>query len=409
MRIDGNITDALVNLIGSYAYALLSYGPAMSVVSHNGIEAALGVLEQFKSLSCKPTSDYFFWEPLCAALKQVVQPFLDCFQTQVILHGIHAHLTVSEEDCPLCQQKVLDSTLGLFCAKIDLRRLDIGTLFFVAFIHRHASVDSDFLQREALEGRDVSIFDCFDAITSNNTLQLNFFAPLKFVQKGYRVTVTMVKRTSHLNSLITVVSARLRDMQTPWMNYEFCRTEWVSEPDMTQTNALFGTVTAHVSDGYQSETKISLSAATLEALSTAKLSTERVSSREVRLYCDSLDFRLSLSYPVNYNTLKIKLSKSNGYLTVSCQRQLYNLEEERPCFTLNPDNRLSLVPTTFNRQMILSQSSMQMTKEKSHLVTTLNDIQLQKQSSTHLKVKIFLQTFFEIAISCSSPLQIVSL
>ncbi len=195
---DGNITDALVNLIGSYAYALLIYGPAMSVVSHNGIKAALGVLEQFKSLSCKPTSGYFFWEPLCAALKHVVKPFLQCLQSQFLLHGIHAHLTVSEEDCPLCQQKALDSTLGLFCAKIDLKKLDRGTPFFVAFIHRHSSVDSDFLQREALEGRDVSIFDCFDAITSNNT---NFFAPLKFVQKGYRVTVTMVERTGHLNSL----------------------------------------------------------------------------------------------------------------------------------------------------------------------------------------------------------------
>ncbi len=126
-----------------------------------------------------------------------------------------------------------------------------------------------------------------------------------------------------------------------------------------------------------------------------------VSSREVRLYCDSLDFRLSLSYPVNYNTLKIKLSKSTGYLTVSCQRQLYNLEEERPCFTLNPDHHLSLVPTTFNMQMILSQSLMQMTKEESHLVTTLNDIQLYKQSSTHLKVKLFFQTFFESALNYS--------
>ncbi len=46
----------------------------------------------------------------------------------------------------------------------------MGTPFFVAFIHRHSSVDSDFLQREALEGRDVSIFDCFDAITSSSFL-----------------------------------------------------------------------------------------------------------------------------------------------------------------------------------------------------------------------------------------------
>ncbi len=195
---DGNITEALVNLVRSYAYALVNrvlrcWIQTMSAVQvHNGIETALGVLKRFKRLCGESTSDYLFWEPLCTALKREVGPFLHCLQTQALLHGIHVHFTVSEKDCPMCQQKALDSALGLFSVKIDLRMLSQNsTPLFIAFVHRHASRSKDaaFLRTEALEGRDVYILDCFDAISSNNTLELKFFASLMFVQKGYRVTV----------------------------------------------------------------------------------------------------------------------------------------------------------------------------------------------------------------------------
>ena len=242
----------------------------------------------------------------------------------------------------------------------------------MAFFHQHSSVDSTFLQNEALKGRDVHVFDCFDVISSTDILQLKFFAPLMFVQKAYRVTITMVRRTNHLNHLTTVASAKLKDIQTPWTQYAFCPIEKPSQPD----SIVFGTVTSHVCDGYKSETEMCLSKATLEALSTARLNTDRISSREIRLYCNSLSFQLSFSYPIDYDSLKIKLSKPKGFLTVSCQRQRYSLEEERPCFIVSPDHHLSIVPASFNMQVMLSQSYMQMTEEESHLLKTLHPTQL---------------------------------
>ena len=136
-----------------------------------------------------------------------------------------------------------------------------------------------------------------------------------FVQKAYWVTIAMVHRTNELNHLTTVVSAELKDIQTPWTQYAFCPIEKPSQPD----SILFGTVTSHICDGYKSETEMYLSEATLEALSTGRLNKDRISSREIRLYCNSLSFQLSFSYPINYDSLKIKLSKSKGLLTVSCQ------------------------------------------------------------------------------------------
>ena len=392
---DGNITEALVNLVGSCTYALLNNGPGMSktIFSHNGIETAMGILDQFICLAGKATAGYSFWEPLCTALKRVVTPFLHCLQTQLLLHDIHAHLTISEENCPVCQKEPLASTLGFFGAKIN-KEVIFGNHFFVAFLHQNSFEDSTFLQNEALEGRDVHVFDCFDAISSTDILQLKFFAPLMFVQKAYRVTIAMVHRTKLLNHLTTVVSAELKDIQTPWTQYAFCPIEKPSQPD----SIVFGTVTSHICDGYKSETEMCLSEATLEALSTARLNKDRISSREIRLYCNSLSFQLNFSYPINYDSLKIKLSKSKGFLTVSCQRQRYSLEEERPCFIVSPDHHLSIVPASLNMQVMLSQSYMQMTREESHLLEISSH---PTQLSSVLMVKGFLQTFFECAMSNS--------
>ena len=393
--VDGNITEALVNMVGSYAYALLNYGPGSSkmILGHNGIETALGMLERFIHLCGESTSDHIFWEPMCTALKHAVGPFLHCLQTQVLLHGIHAHLTISEEDCPVCQQKALDGTLGLFCAKINLERV-IGEPYFVAFVHQHTSTDSAFLLDKVQEKSNVHVFDCFDATTFNSTLELKFFAPLMFLHQAYQVTVAMVHRTGKLNMFTTVVSANLKDMETPWTEYDFCQNELYSHPDSTEKNALFGTVTSHVSNGHQSETEISLSQATLEALSTAKLCTDKISSCEVVLHCNSLTFQLTLSYPINYDSINTKMSKSESSLTVSCQRQCYSLEEERPCFIVSPDHQLSIIPITLNMRMMHSQSSMQLTKEEDHLLET-------QLSSTQLKVKLFLEGFFERGTSSS--------
>ena len=96
----------------------------------------------------------------------------------------------------------------------------------MAFLHQHSSEDSTFLQNEAIEGRDVHAFDCFNVISSTDILQLKFFVPLIL---AYRVTIAMVHRTKLLNCLTTVVSAELKDIQTPWTKSPLSLTQFFLE------------------------------------------------------------------------------------------------------------------------------------------------------------------------------------
>ena len=63
------------------------------------------------------------------------------------------------------------------------------------------------------------------------------------------MTIATVNMAELQNHLETVFSSKLKDIQAPWIQYNFCHVEKLSPPDKTQTNALFGTVISHVSSG----------------------------------------------------------------------------------------------------------------------------------------------------------------
>ena len=394
---DGSITEAFVNIFGSCAFSLLNHGPGESknMLSRNSIETALSMLKRFISLSGESTSAFSYWEPLCAALKIFAGPFLHCLQTQFLLHEVHAHLTLSEEDCPICQKTALSNKLGLFCANIELDYLNYGTPFFMAFIHQCSSMDSEFLQKEAINGGDVHIFDCFDYACSQKHLKLKFFAPLTFVQKKYKVSIAFVHRTNTDNLLATMVSLQLQDIRLPWTKYAFYQTEQIFK---SGSSSPFGTVTLHTCDGGKSETEISLSHLTLDALSSSEIETSKISCREVKLQCGSLNFHLRLSYPINYKSVKMELSKSKGSLSVSCQRQIYSLADERPCFIVSPDHKLSIPPSKPDPSHITKHAYMQVTREEAKFVQTPHTAHL---CSVDTKVRGFLQFFFESVIKSS--------
>ena len=391
---DGSITEAFVNIFGSCAFSLLNYGPGESkiMLSRNSIETALSMLKRFISLSGGSTSAFSYWEPLCSALNQFAGPFLHCLQTQFLLHEVHAHLTLSEEDCPICQKTALSNKLGLFCANIELGDPQQCTPFFMAFIHQCSSMDSEFLQKEAINGGDVHIFDCFDDAWSQNHLNLYFFAPLTFAQNKYKVSIAFVHRTYTHNFVFTKLSLQLQDIQVPWKKYTFYQTEQIFK---SGSSSPFGTVTLHTCDGGKSETEISLSELTLDALSSSKLETSKISSHEVMLQCGSLNFHLRLSYPINYGSVKIGVSKSKGFLSVSCQRQSYSLADERPCFIVSPDHKLSIPPSKPDPSCITEHAYMQ---DEAKFIQAPCTAHL---CSVDTKVRGFLRFFFESVVNSS--------
>lgn len=88
----GNITDALLDTILLSANALLAKSAGgRDILNNNCIETALLLLQTFKA-SVRADPDYKFWEPLSLALTSSIKPFLNCLQTQALLHNLHIHL-----------------------------------------------------------------------------------------------------------------------------------------------------------------------------------------------------------------------------------------------------------------------------------------------------------------------------
>lgn len=388
--VDGNITEALINAVGITTYALLNHSPGngKSVICYHGVETALLILKQFTSLCDASAYEYSFWEPLCTALNCVGKPFLHCLQTQLLLNNFHFHLTVSEKNCPLCRNEPLENTLGLFCTSLppNIITTQFETPFFYGLVHRSSSFDCIHLKNEAKEGRDVHIFDYFDAKVSNGIIQLNFFAPLTFLQNDYKVTVVrclVQQKFDVIEDIICTTSLKL--VKAPLTGYSFVKPEKMPPScSALNTNICFGTISSHTCDGNKSKTKVSLSNETQKAVSTYKVSIDKVAENEVKFLFGSSHFSLKLPYPIDFDMVNMTFTQDT--MTVDCNRQGQKFYEERPHFVVSPDHVLSLPPTDVNMRIIFEQSSMQMTNE---------DIEALKMIQTPTtKVKLTLPTLF---------------
>ena len=394
---EGNVTDALANLLGSCMFSLLNYGPGESInmLSRNSIETALAVLNRVCYISGNFKLSPVFWGPLCNVVRQFGGPFLHNLQTHCLLHDIHVHLTLSETDCPFCQRTPLNQTLGLFCIRISKELIRYGTPFFTCFIHRCSNTDSEFLKNEAIKGGDVHIFDCFDDSLSNSNLELKFFAPLSFAKSYYNATLTFIHRTRKTNILNTIESVKLQDVQVPWVQYFFHQCEKPINPALLSA---FGTVSSHICDSYKSETEIVLSQKVKSFLPSSKFETHKTSNRKVSICCKDLVFDLQLCYPVEYNSIKITLCKQNEAVMITCLRKPYSVEDERPCCTVTPDHHLSILKSKVEFSLIPEHSGMQVTATEAELYENFATSHL---CSLDTKVKALLRCLLEGALKYS--------
>jgi 2-polyprenyl-3-methyl-5-hydroxy-6-metoxy-1,4-benzoquinol methylase len=369
--VSGNITDALFDSFAVSTLSLLTKSPGQSTLNNNCVETAVHMLQTFSSLlHAGSASSYQFWESLSSSLSLRMKPFLSGLQTQMLLHDLHLHLTVGEDNCPLCNNTPVQDYVGLFCADVPLP-LDYATPFFMALVHRYTSSDSRYLCNEALSGKDVHIFDSIDGEVEGSSLKLKFFVPLHFVEENYSITLALSCRREERNIIITCLpTTSLKNMQLDFICYDFSQTAPLSSPYNGLSD--LGEMISHMANGEQIWTEIKLSDSTLEALTHHKLKVDRLSANEIKLSCGTISFNLSLNYPVNYNKITIKLSRSQGTLKLVCPRQAYNFAEERPMFITTPDHELSLPPQHVKEGIMLSHSGNQKNKEERHISDSCN-------------------------------------
>ncbi len=358
-RESGNVTDALVNSVTSSSFALSRCGIPNLLCASIGIETAMAMLKCFISRFEDFTSTYEFWEPLCSALKETAIPFLQCLQTQMLLHNIHAHLTLSEKDCPLCTSKALHEVLGMFQLTIDLSTYDGSSFNFAAYIHKFEEPDANGLHMKALEGQDVHLFDCCGATSTDDfKVTLDFFATLSFSNNGYRVSLVGIQKTNFVNKVAIVQSALLKSTETSWRKYTFVSSEAFSKPLPKRRRNDFKVV-LHNSDQSKSETRIVLARNTSTVISSRAVKTEKVSSTVVKISCGSLSFQFYSSFPIKYGDMKLRISQSSQSMTLLCQRCPYSVGDERPCFIVSPSHSLSIVPMALGEDMMERQAEIQ--------------------------------------------------
>ena len=362
----GNITDALFDSFTMATLSLLTRSAGQSTLNENCVETAVHMLQAFSSsLNVKSATSYQFWETLSSPLSLKIRPFLSGLQTQMLLHNLHLHLVVNENNCPICKHSPVEDFVELFCAEVPLP-IRYMTPFFMALVHRYSSSDSRYLCNEALSGKDVHIFDSIDGRVEGSSLQLNFFVQLHFVEGNYSVTLALSCRRKEKNIIITCLpTTSLKDMQLDFIHYDFSQTAPSSNNLIGLSD--FGELTSHIGDGDQIWSEIKLSACTLEALKHHKLAVDRMSSNEIKLSCGKSALNLYLNYPVNYDKITVKLSRTQGTLKLVCPRQAHNFAEERPVFITAPDHELTLPPQHVKESIMLSHSGNQKNKEERHI------------------------------------------
>ncbi len=258
-HLSGPIADALCGAALVSAYSLLKSLEGLHVTVKLSIETAIKMIQVFMS-NAVAEYDIEFWEPLCALLRKKMKPFLLSMQTQLSLHGIHMHLTVTSENCHLCQQQPLSSNIGLFCARVYAS----SNFFerFMIFVHKRATTFESLCDVALQNGADVHIFDCLSSASDNtDSDKLYFYAPLKLLNQGYKVTVYESRiinwMTSNNLNRATETDQTLQGKKIPFSSFKFF------QPSLLRVYQIdlgsFGKISSHLSDGDISRLNINFS------------------------------------------------------------------------------------------------------------------------------------------------------
>lgn len=392
--VPGNITDALFNSIevSTSSFLTTSSEDGKAILNNLSIETGIHVLQKFRSLVSTELSnnDFQFWKPLSSALHRKLKPFIYCLQTQSFLHNLHLHLTVTEDNCPMCKHSAINEHIGLFCAEAPLPIEDCEKPHFLVLIHQSSSSNAQHLCNEAMRGNNVHIFDCMDGIVQDKTLKLKFFAPLNFMVQDYKLTLALFGVRPNIT---TVLPAKyMKDLQIDFAQYSFSQVTNLHNHPKND----FGELTLHVGDGDKMKSEISLFDSALEALTVKKLSTKKMSSNEIQLSCGMCQLNLTFVYPIDYNKICVQLSKARKNITIVSPRQTSQLlfKRNEPVFITIPDHQLSIPPQDVTDQILISHSGMQMNQVERQISNSCN--RSPEFMTPLMKVKECFMTLFQL-------------
>ena len=290
------------------------------------VETFLCILHQFLKQVQPTTSSPQFLAPLCAAIKNEphLKPHLIQLQTQSLLHGIHMHLIVTEDDCPICRGKPLETYIQQCSLSLDIESCNINPCHRPTFS----------LQLLSSSGNHAAVVESFYLNWSASEINLTFFFPKCYLSQNYFLQVTMYPPESGK----IVFSGSSADIQrSATHNYVFMKQPLKSAA--SKFVLPLGQIAKHAGDSDKFETVISMNDACQTAMVACKLEAKCPEPHQLTMCCGSL--KSMIVYPYAIDESKIKISKNKAKIFVTVQRASSLLPNDKTINFIDTRNRLT--------------------------------------------------------------------
>lgn len=316
MQPDSMLWHALSNSIST----ILSIPP--DSLNHSSSQTVVKMLQMFLTHSSGDDTGGSFWDPLCNLLRSQFS-INHLLNAHSLLSGLHLHLLITEETCPICNKISFSNFFGQFCISMEpLAKHE-------KYVYAQVVNDSEELH---------STFDCLAARHDSDSSNFYFIAPLDLSKSGYQVRIFSCGEYEHPNVL---AKGQLQSFTCASITYLFS----TSKPQVCCPSTLLGSLKSHFGNGDKFESVILLSEDGCRAYSKIrKIYPEQLSPSKIKIKCGIHSFELSYPHPIIFNkTLSIQISQVRKTITVTATRKRHSFEDEMATlFLVNPDNKLTL-------------------------------------------------------------------
>ena len=294
-------------------------------------ESFLCILHQFLKQVEPTTSSPQFLAPLCAAIKSEphLKPHLIQLQTQSLLHGIHMHLIVTEDDCPICRGKPLETYIQQCSLSLNIESCNMKPY------HCHAFS----LQLLSFSGNYAAIVESLSLSWTDSEINLTFFFPKCYLSQNYFLRVTMYPPEYGK----TVFFGSSADIQRSTTHHDCVFMKQPLKSAATGHVLPLGQILKHTGDSKKFETVISMNDACCcqTEMKASKLEAKCPKPHQLTMCCGSLKSMIVYPYAIDESKIHIKISKKKAKISVTVQRASSLLPNDKTTYFIDTRNRLT--------------------------------------------------------------------
>ena len=289
------------------------------------VESFLIILHQFLGQFQPKKSSHHFLKSLSTAIQKdfFLKPHLIQLQTQSLLHGVHMHITLTDNDCPLCKGQPLESYIQQFAVSFDIRS-KANKYGMPSFTILLISSSGDLAVVTSVAGR-----------SSGSTITLDFFLPKQCLSQYSEFNVKMNGKD--------IFSGSMSNLTNSTTEYFFLK-EHVQPCTTEKPRSVhpMGNIVKHIGNDSTFETVVSMSKACQNAVKISKLNANCAESNQLKLSCGTLTATIVYPYAIDESKVHIQISKKRSIITITVTRDVNVFYKEETTFYIDPSNKLAL-------------------------------------------------------------------